>query len=84
MDHNAFGDIGEGVLFAIPSDGSAATPVISNLRMGTPGGVSLTAGGLPVKLKCPAQPAARSGDNVFLSFQAEAAHLFDPQSGARL
>lgn len=45
MDHNAFGEIGEGVLFAIPSDGSAATVVIDDLRMGTPGGVSLTAGG---------------------------------------
>jgi len=32
-------------LFAIPSDGSSATPVISNLDMGTFGGVSLTAGG---------------------------------------
>jgi hypothetical protein len=45
MDNRAHGDNGEGVLFAIPADGSAATPVISNLRMGTPGGVSLTAGG---------------------------------------
>lgn len=45
MDHRAAGDAGEGVLFAIPADGSAATPVISNLRMGTFGGVSLTAGG---------------------------------------
>jgi DNA-binding beta-propeller fold protein YncE len=40
MDH-----LGEGVLFAISSDGSTATEVVSNLRMGTPGGVSLTAGG---------------------------------------
>lgn len=45
MDHLAVGANGEGVLFAIPSDGSAATEVISDLRMGTPGGVSLTAGG---------------------------------------
>jgi len=45
MDNRAHGDAGEGVLFAIPRDGSAATPVISDLRMGTPGGVSLTAGG---------------------------------------
>ncbi len=45
MDHLATGAAGEGVLFAIPSDGSAANEVISNLRMGTPGGVSLTAGG---------------------------------------
>jgi sugar lactone lactonase YvrE len=45
MDHRAAGDTGEGVLFAIPSDGSAANVVIDDLRMGTPGGVSLTAGG---------------------------------------
>lgn len=45
MDHRAAGDRGEGVLWAIPADGSAATPVISNLHMGTTGGVSLTAGG---------------------------------------
>jgi DNA-binding beta-propeller fold protein YncE len=45
MDHLAQGDNGEGVLFAIPSDGSSATEVVSDLRMGTPGGVSLTAGG---------------------------------------
>jgi len=45
MDNRAHGDAGEGVLFAIPRDGSAATAVISDLRMGTPGGVSLTAGG---------------------------------------
>ena len=45
MDHLAMGDNGQGVLFAIPSDGSAANEVISDLRMGTPGGVSLTAGG---------------------------------------
>jgi DNA-binding beta-propeller fold protein YncE len=45
MDHRAVGDDGEGVLFAIPSDGSAATQVVSNLKMGTFGGVSLTAGG---------------------------------------
>ncbi len=45
MDHHAQGPDGEGVLFAIPSDGSSATAVISDLRMGTPGGVSLTAGG---------------------------------------
>jgi sugar lactone lactonase YvrE len=45
MDHRAVGAHGEGVLFAIPQDGSAATEVISDLRMGTFGGVSLTAGG---------------------------------------
>ena len=42
---SAAGDQGEGVLWAIPADGSTATAVISNLRMGTTGGVSLTAGG---------------------------------------
>ena len=45
MDHRAAGADGEGVLFAIPSDGSAANEVISDLKMGTFGGVSLTAGG---------------------------------------
>ncbi len=45
MDHRAAGAAGEGLLFAIPADGSAASEVISNLRMGTTGGVSLTAGG---------------------------------------
>jgi len=45
MDHRAAGASGEGVLFAIPEDGSAAKEVISDLRMGTFGGVSLTAGG---------------------------------------
>ncbi len=45
MDHLAHGSAGEGVLFAIPKDGSTATEIASDLRMGTPGGVSLTAGG---------------------------------------
>jgi sugar lactone lactonase YvrE len=45
MDHLAQGAGGEGVLFAIPADGSKATEVVSGLRMGTPGGVSLTSGG---------------------------------------
>ncbi|HEX5061695.1 MAG TPA: hypothetical protein VFV99_20150, partial [Kofleriaceae bacterium] len=45
MDHRAGGEHGFGVLFAIPEDGSAANEVISDLRMGTFGGVSLTAGG---------------------------------------
>lgn len=45
MDNRAVGPDGEGVLFAIPRDGSAADPVQSDLDMGTPGGVSLTAGG---------------------------------------
>ena len=45
MDHLAPGQNGDGVLFAIPSDGSAANEVVSDLRIGTPGGVSLVAGG---------------------------------------
>jgi len=45
MDHLAQGSNGDGVLFAIPADGSKASEVASDLRMGTPGGVSLTAGG---------------------------------------
>ncbi len=45
MDHRAAGAAGEGVLWAIPADGSRADEVASDLRMGTPGGVSLTAGG---------------------------------------
>jgi hypothetical protein len=43
MDQRAQGEKGQGVLWAIPSDGSLATEVASNLRMGTPGGVSTTA-----------------------------------------
>jgi hypothetical protein len=45
LDHHAQGADGEGVLFAVPADGSKATEVMSSLRMGTPGGCSLTAGG---------------------------------------
>jgi DNA-binding beta-propeller fold protein YncE len=45
MDHLAVGANGRGVLFAIPKGGAEATEVASDLRMGTPGGVSLTAGG---------------------------------------
>jgi len=45
MDHLASGNDGEGVLFSVPRDGSGATEIASDLRMGTPGGVSLTAGG---------------------------------------
>jgi hypothetical protein len=45
LDHEAQGADGEGALFAIPADGSTATEVISGLRLGTPGGCSLTAGG---------------------------------------
>jgi ABC-type sugar transport system ATPase subunit len=46
--------------------------------------VSVTSGGKRFKLKGPAQPHARSADDVFLSFAPGAAHLFDPQSGERL
>lgn len=45
LDHRAAGAKGEGVLWAIPQDGSAAKEVASDLRMGTTGGCSLTAGG---------------------------------------
>jgi hypothetical protein len=45
LDHRAAGAEGEGVLWAIPLDGSAATEVASNLQLGTVGGCSLTAGG---------------------------------------
>jgi sugar lactone lactonase YvrE len=45
MDHLAYGARGEGVLFAIPSDGSAANEVVSDLKMGMPGGVSLNSAG---------------------------------------
>jgi DNA-binding beta-propeller fold protein YncE len=45
LDHRAAGSEGEGVLWAIPADGSAANEVASDLRLGTTGGCSLTAGG---------------------------------------
>jgi hypothetical protein len=45
MDQRAEGTKGNGVLWAIPADGSVATEVASNLRMGMPGGVSLIASG---------------------------------------
>lgn len=45
LDHRASADGGEGVLWAIPEDGSAATPIAGGLRLGTVGGCSLTAGG---------------------------------------
>lgn len=45
LDHRAAGAEGEGVLWAIPADGSAANEVASDLRLGTTGGCSLTAGG---------------------------------------
>ncbi len=46
--------------------------------------VSVDSGGKRLKLKGPAQPHAKSGDDVFLSFAPQAAHLFDPQTGERL
>ncbi|MBX3161900.1 MAG: hypothetical protein KF773_38420 [Deltaproteobacteria bacterium] len=45
MDQRAQGTKGQGVLWAIPADGSIATEVASDLRMGMPGGVSLIASG---------------------------------------
>lgn len=45
LDHRAAGEAGEGVLWAIPADGSTAKEVASDLRLGTTGGCSLTAGG---------------------------------------
>ena len=44
MDHLAVGDDGEGALFAITLDGGIES-VLSGIRMGAPGGVSLAAGG---------------------------------------
>ena len=46
--------------------------------------VSLTADGRQLKLKCDPHQTGQRGDSVFLSFAPEAAHLFDPHSGARL
>jgi multiple sugar transport system ATP-binding protein len=46
--------------------------------------VSVTSGCKRFKLKGPVQPDAKSGDDVFLTFAPQAAHLFDPQSGERL
>ena len=46
--------------------------------------VSLTADGRLLKLKGDPQQIGQRGDRVFLSFAPEAAHLFDPHSGARL
>jgi hypothetical protein len=44
LDHLAEGEAGEGVLFSVDSAGTVAE-VGSGFRLGTPGGVSLTAGG---------------------------------------
>ena len=46
--------------------------------------VSLTADGRLLKLKGDLQQIGPRGASVFLSFAPEAAHLFDPHSGARL
>ena len=46
--------------------------------------VSLTAGGRPLKVKGDLQNGGKRGDRVFLSFTPQAAHLFDPNDGARL
>jgi ABC-type sugar transport system ATPase subunit len=46
--------------------------------------VNLSAGGKPLKAKGDLQHAGRAGDRVFLTFAPQAAHLFDPNSGARL
>jgi ABC-type sugar transport system ATPase subunit len=46
--------------------------------------VSFIAGDRLLKQKSDRLPAVREGDDVCLDFAPEAAHLFDPQSGARL
>jgi ABC-type sugar transport system ATPase subunit len=46
--------------------------------------ISVTSDGKRFKLKGPAQPQAKPGDDVLVSFAPDAAHLFDPQSGERL
>jgi ABC-type sugar transport system ATPase subunit len=46
--------------------------------------ISLVAGERPLKLKCDQLPALREGETACLGFAPGAAHLFDPQSGARL
>jgi multiple sugar transport system ATP-binding protein len=46
--------------------------------------VSCTAGGRPLKVKGDFQNAGKSGDRIFLNFAPQAAHLFDPNDGARL
>lgn len=45
MDAAAEAAGGTGVLFAVAEDGRTVTPVLGGLDMGTPGGVSLVAGG---------------------------------------
>ena len=46
--------------------------------------VSLSSGGKLLKLKSDRQQAVGEGEDVTLGFEPGAAHLFDPQSGARL
>jgi len=46
--------------------------------------VSLSMAGQMLKLKTDRLPAAADGDNVFVGFAPEAAHLFDPKDGQRL
>jgi ABC-type sugar transport system ATPase subunit len=46
--------------------------------------ISVFSNGKRFKLKGPVQPSAHSGNDVFLGFAPQAAHLFDPQSGGRL
>ena len=46
--------------------------------------VTLTADGRSLKLKGDPQDGRRSGEDVFLSFAPEAAHMFDPHDGVRL
>ena len=46
--------------------------------------VTCIAGDRPLKLKSDRLPEVHEGDDVFVDFATEAAHLFDPQSGARI
>jgi ABC-type sugar transport system ATPase subunit len=46
--------------------------------------VTLTAGALALKMKGDGLPAVREGDAVRVGFASAAAHLFDPDGGARL
>ena len=46
--------------------------------------VSFMADERPLKLKSDRLPPVREGEDVFLGFAPEAAHLFDPHSGLRL
>jgi ABC-type sugar transport system ATPase subunit len=46
--------------------------------------VSLSMAGQMLKLKTDRLPAAADGDNVFVGFAPETAHMFDPKDGQRL